>query len=96
MDLFCLLYTSNYEDLMKNLTENERSNLLAEIDNRLEAWVADTGGKMCIRDSRVTALCQRGHVRDGPPLQRCPALGKEPGVSEDSPSDHGHVRPGIF
>ena len=29
---------------MKNLTENERSSILAEIDNRLDEWVAQTGG----------------------------------------------------
>ena len=39
-----VLLIDNYEDLMKNLTENERSNLLAEIDARLDAWVAGTGG----------------------------------------------------
>ena len=39
-----LLLIDNYEDLMmKNLTDNERSNLLAEIDARLDAWVAGTG-----------------------------------------------------
>lgn len=38
-----VLLIDNYEDLMKNLTENERSNLVAEIDNRLDAWVADSG-----------------------------------------------------
>ena len=39
-----VLLIDNYEDLMKNLTENERSNILAEIDARLDAWVAGTGG----------------------------------------------------
>ena len=40
-----ILLIDNYEDLMmKNLTDNERSNLLAEIDARLDAWVAGTGG----------------------------------------------------
>ena len=39
-----VLLIDNYDDLMKHLTENERSNLTAEIDSRLDAWVADTGG----------------------------------------------------
>ena len=39
-----VLLIDNYEDLMKNLTDNERSALLAEIDARLDAWVAQTGG----------------------------------------------------
>ena len=39
-----VLLIDNYEDLMKNLTDNERSALLAEIDARLDAWVANSGG----------------------------------------------------
>ncbi len=39
-----VLLLDNYEDLMKNLTENTRSQLLSEIDSRLDAWVQDTGG----------------------------------------------------
>jgi len=39
-----ILLIDNYEDLMmKNMTDNERSNILAEIDARLDAWVAGTG-----------------------------------------------------
>ena len=39
-----VLLIDNYEDLMmKNMTDNERSNLVAEIDARLDAWVAGTG-----------------------------------------------------
>ncbi len=39
-----VLLIDNYEDLTKNLAENERSNILAEIDKRLEDWVSETGG----------------------------------------------------
>ncbi len=39
-----VLLLDNYEELMKNLTENERSALVSEIDSRLDAWVAHTGG----------------------------------------------------
>jgi c-di-AMP phosphodiesterase-like protein len=39
-----VLLIDNYDDLTKNLTETERSNLLAEIDTRLASWVSDTGG----------------------------------------------------
>jgi len=39
-----ILLIDNYEDLMmKNMTDNERSNIVAEIDARLDAWVAGTG-----------------------------------------------------
>ncbi len=41
-----VLLLDNYEDLMKNLTENERSNLMSELDSRLDAWVAHTGGML--------------------------------------------------
>ncbi|MGI5963363.1 MAG: DHH family phosphoesterase [Lawsonibacter sp.] len=39
-----VLLVDNYDDLMKNLTENERSAITSEIDSRLDAWVAHTGG----------------------------------------------------
>jgi len=39
-----VLLIDNYEDLMKNLNDNERSNLLAEIDSRLGEWVGESGG----------------------------------------------------
>ena len=38
-----VLLLDNYEDLMKNLSDNERSALTSEIDNRLDNWVAGTG-----------------------------------------------------
>ncbi|OUQ76156.1 DHH family phosphoesterase [Flavonifractor sp. An100] len=39
-----VLLLDNYDDLMKNLTENERSAIISEIDSRLDSWVAGTGG----------------------------------------------------
>ena len=39
-----VLLLDNYEDLLKNLSENDRSTIMAEIDGRIESWVADTGG----------------------------------------------------
>ncbi len=39
-----VLLLDNYEDLLKNLSENDRSTIMAEIDSRIENWVADTGG----------------------------------------------------
>ena len=38
-----VLLIDNYDDLNKNLSDNERSALLAEIDTRLDQWVAGTG-----------------------------------------------------
>ncbi len=39
-----VLLLDNYDDLMKNLSENERSNVMADLDSRLESWVSHTGG----------------------------------------------------
>ena len=39
-----MLLLDNYEELLKNLSENERSAIMAEIDSRIENWVANTGG----------------------------------------------------
>lgn len=39
-----VLLLDNYEDLLKNLSENDRSTIMAEIDSRIESWVAETGG----------------------------------------------------
>lgn len=39
-----VLLLDNYDELMKNLTENERSAMMSELDSRLDAWVANTGG----------------------------------------------------
>ena len=38
-----VLLIDNYDDLMKNLSDNEQSIILAEIDKQLDAWVAGTG-----------------------------------------------------
>ncbi|MCI8553075.1 MAG: DHH family phosphoesterase [Lawsonibacter sp.] len=39
-----VLLIDNYEDLLKNVSENERSIIMADIDGRIENWVAETGG----------------------------------------------------
>ena len=44
--VMAVLLLDNYEDLMKNLTENERSAIYSAINARLDAWVADTHGML--------------------------------------------------
>ena len=44
--VMAVLLLDNYEDLMKNLTENERSAIYSEINARLDAWVANTHGML--------------------------------------------------
>ena len=41
-----VLLLDNYDELMKNLTENQRSALVSEIDARLDEWVAKSGGML--------------------------------------------------
>ena len=41
-----LLLLDNYEDLMKNLNENQRSVVRSELDTRLDAWTAPLNGLM--------------------------------------------------
>ena len=41
-----VLLLDNYEDLMKNLTENQRSTIYSEVNARLDAWAAGTGGML--------------------------------------------------
>ena len=58
-----VLLIDNYEDLMKNLTENERSNIMLEIDNRLDAWVAHTGGLLRrYQRERYLYICEEQHL----------------------------------
>lgn len=41
--VIAVLLLDNYDDLMKNLSDNESSALTSEIDNRLGNWMAGTG-----------------------------------------------------
>lgn len=41
-----VLLLDNYDELMKNLTETQRSALVSEIDSRLDEWVAESGGML--------------------------------------------------
>ena len=42
--VMAVLLLDNYEDLMKNQTENQRSTIYAEVNARLDAWVAGHRG----------------------------------------------------
>ena len=58
-----VLLIDNYEDLMKNLTENERSNIMLEIDNRLDAWVAQSGGLLRrYQRERYLFICEEQYL----------------------------------
>ncbi len=58
-----VLLIDNYEDLTKHLTENERSSILAEIDKRLEEWVAESGGLLRrYQRERYLFICEERHL----------------------------------
>lgn len=42
-----LLVLDNYEEVLKPMSDSARSALLSEINNRLDAWTAGTGGLFC-------------------------------------------------
>ena len=58
-----LLLLDNYEDLMKNLNENQRSSLLSEINDRLDAWSAPASGLLRrLERDRYLFIFQEQHL----------------------------------
>ena len=45
-----VIMLDNYDELLKNVSEAEKSTLLAQIDKRISAWCAPTGGYLCRYD----------------------------------------------
>ncbi len=48
--VMALLVVDNYEELFRNSSDNARSALMAQIDERIEAWVAPAKGILCRYD----------------------------------------------
>ena len=48
--LCAILTVDNYEELMKGISENERSAVLSAIDEQISAWTKPTGGLLCKYD----------------------------------------------
>ena len=58
-----VLLLDNYEDLMKNLNENQRSFLLSEINDRLDAWSAPANGLLRrLERDRYLFIFQEQHL----------------------------------
>ena len=58
-----ILLLDNYEDLMKNLNENQRSFLLSEINDHLDAWSAPANGLLRrLERDRYLFLFQEQHL----------------------------------
>ena len=45
--VFAVLTLDNYEELLKGMSEKEKSVLLSDIDEKIRAWVGDKGGYLC-------------------------------------------------
>ena len=45
-----IIMVDNYDELLKNTTDRERSDLRSEIDERITEWVGDVGGLLCKYD----------------------------------------------
>ncbi|SMC90615.1 DHH family phosphoesterase [Papillibacter cinnamivorans] len=45
-----IILLDNYEDLMKNISDNSRSSILARIDDKLNTWAAPAHGLLCRYD----------------------------------------------
>ena len=45
--VFAMLLLDNYEELLKGMSEKEKSNLLSGIDEKINVWAGDIGGYLC-------------------------------------------------
>ena len=48
--VFSLIAVDNYDELLKGMSEKEKSILLSEIDERIHAWIENSGGYLCKYD----------------------------------------------
>ena len=61
--IFAMLLMDNYEDLLKGMSEKEKSILLSNIDEMISAWAGDIGGYLCKFDrDRYFFLFEKRHL----------------------------------
>ena len=61
--IFAVLVLDNYEELLKGMSEKEKSILLSDIDEIINAWVGDKGGYLCRFDrDRYFFLFEERHM----------------------------------
>ena len=61
--IFTILTLDNYEELLKGITEKEKSALLSNIDEKISAWAGDRGGYLCKFDrDRYFFLFEERHL----------------------------------
>lgn len=58
-----IIMLDNYEDIVKNISDNAKSSMMASIDDRLDDWVAPAGGILCKYDrDRYLFLFEARHL----------------------------------
>lgn len=63
--LVCIILIDNYEDLMRNVPDSDRSNLRADIEEQLDLWVAESNGLLCRFDrDRYLFLMEEQHLEE--------------------------------
>lgn len=48
--MVCIIVIDNYEELMRNVFDSDRSNLRADIEEHIDQWIKGTGGLLCRYD----------------------------------------------
>ena len=62
--IFTILTLDNYEELLKGMSEKEKSVLLSNIDEKISLWAGDKGGYLCKFDrDRYFYLFEERHLK---------------------------------
>ena len=63
--IFAMMLLDNYEELLKGMSEKEKSILLSGIDEKISAWAGDIGGYLCKFDrDRYIFLFEARHLNN--------------------------------
>ena len=61
--IFAMLLLDNYDELLKALSEKEKSGILSDIDDMINSWAGDIGGYLCKYDrDRYFFLFEERHL----------------------------------
>ena len=63
--LVCIILIDNFEDLVRNVPDSDRSNLRAVIEEQLDEWVEQSNGLLCRYDrDRYLFLMEEQHLEE--------------------------------
>lgn len=60
-----IIMLDNYEELIKNLSEKDKSAILSDIDDKISSWIADSGGILTKYDRDRYLFIFEGSALDG-------------------------------